>query len=90
MDKETLSAAFAKAKLLGLTDGEVYLLEYLLGISGSFRQGLYDLFSKADFQNKRRLIEAFPYLEEMDLYMNEPGWFEEKLKKDAEKIGISF
>lgn len=88
MDKEALTTAFAKAKLLDLTEGEIRLIEYLLGISGSFHQGLYDLFFKADFRNKQKLGNAFPYLEELDRYLDEPEWFENHLRVRAKEAGF--
>ena len=88
MDREKLSTAFAKAKLMGLEEGEIMLIEHLLGIQGSFYQGLYDLFYKADFDNKNRLGNAFPCLAYLDRYMDEPDWFEEELRVKARKAGF--
>jgi hypothetical protein len=76
-----------KAHLLGLDDGEIKLLEYLKGISGSFYTGLYDLFVKADFENKEKLMSAFPELQIYKKYLEEPEWFESYFKQKMERIG---
>ena len=82
MDKHTFADMFAKAKLLGLNDGEIHFIEYKLGIAGSFYQGLFDLYYKADIDNKRVLESAFR--EEFDALKR----WEEDINYYTSKLGV--
>jgi hypothetical protein len=66
---------------------ELEFIYYKRGAAGSFRTGLYDLFFKADTQNRMRLIMAFPYLWVIESYANKEGYWkdlQERFKKKME------
>lgn len=66
---------------------ELEFIYYKRGTAGSFRMGLYDLFFRADSQNRMRLILAFPYLWVVERYSNESGYWEDLQTRFQEKIG---
>lgn len=85
MDNDKLTKMFAKAHLLEFNDGEIKLLECLLGIGGSFQMGLFELYYKADHWNKQRLEVAFPeFVSAIEKYNSEPEYFEMKYAQVAE------
>jgi hypothetical protein len=74
----------AKTLLQGkeITEGEIHLIDYLLGFSGGFYTALFEAFKKADHWNQIRLGEGFP--EEFQAIKKYQGreneWFENLMK----------
>ena len=84
--RKMLTAALAKAALLGLSRGEIKFIEYQLGLSGSFYKGLFDLFWHADRDNMMRLEVSFPEeIEVVKRYSREEDYWDD-LKK---RLGVN-
>jgi hypothetical protein len=87
MDSDKLTKMFAKAHLLKFDDGEIQVLECVLGIAGSFYQSLFELYYKADYWNKMKLRKGFPeFVSAIEKYNNEPEYFEMKYAQVAEQV----
>jgi hypothetical protein len=56
---------------------ELEFYYYQKGTAGSFREGLYNLYWKADTFNKLKLESAFSYLWVARKYSSDPGYWEE-------------
>jgi len=66
----------------GLTLGEIKLIEFQNGMSGSFYNALFIAISKADNENLNKLKLSFP--EEVEAYINyinTPGYWEDLKQK---------
>lgn len=64
-----------------LSLAEEKFMEYKLNVCGSFRKSLYDTFFKADTENRKKLISAFPDLEVVNRYSNESGYWDNLLER---------
>jgi hypothetical protein len=60
-----------------VTQAELEFIYYKEGTAGSFREGLYDLFFKADTINQLKLEAMWPDLSVVRRYSNEPGYWED-------------
>lgn len=81
MERQELDALFAKIELLNGDKSDKLLVEYLAGITGGFHTKLIDAYMSADYFNKGRLIDCFPELMGIDIYMNDPEYYKEFKKK---------
>ena len=77
------TAAAIKAGEHDFTPGEVKLLEWQLGHTGSFYTALFDLISKADHLNQATMRRAFP--SEVDAFIS---WSEGDLARRFRDMGL--
>ena len=61
---------------MDITQAELEFIYYKKGTAGAFREGLYDLFFKADMVNQIKLETMWPELSVLRRYSNEPGYWE--------------
>ena len=75
-DEERKTLLDAKSLLMNgapVNEGTHHFIDYLLGFSGSFYTGLFELYIHADHTNKSKLRSAFPdEFRAYDAYNNDP------------------
>lgn len=81
MEREELATIYAKIDLLGGTQADKLLIEYLADITGGFYTKLIDAFWSADHINQGRLLDSFPELSSIAKYKNISGYWEDFKKK---------
>lgn len=89
MDKEKIreeaNAMFAKIYLVNDNPSEAesdrVLLDWILGIGGSFYTKIIDAMGSAHHIYKEQLVRAFPELKSVFRYMTEPGYWEDFRRK---------
>jgi hypothetical protein len=76
---------------MDITQDELEFIYYKRGTAGSFREGLYNLFFKADTINQIKLETMWPELSVLRRYSNEPGYWEnlQERYKIPNKMGIT-
>lgn len=79
--KEEANTIFAKILLVEdnpqQAEADRVLVDWILGIGGSFYMKIIDAMSSAHHLYKEQLVRAFPELKSVFLYMTEPGYWEE-------------
>ena len=73
-----------------VTIHEEKFMDYKIGLSGSFKQSLYDTFFKGDTENRKKLISAFPELEVAHKYASERGYWQDLVDRYNKKYNTKY
>jgi hypothetical protein len=71
-----------------VTPDELEFIYYKQGTAGGFRTGLYDLYFRADFLNRKKLESTWPELWVVRKYADEPGYWENLQKRFTSRLKI--
>ena len=73
-----------------VTIHEENFMDYKIGLSGSFKQSLYETFFKGDTENRKKLISAFPELEVAQKYTSERGYWQDLVDRYNKKYNTKY